>query len=66
MKILELKDIRRVCHRAMAWMLALLLLSCGFEATARAEADGMLRVKLTRLGAPSMLVMSKGTQKVFQ
>ena len=57
MKILELKDIRRVCHRAMAWMLALLLLSCGFEATARAEADGMLRVKLTRLGAPSMLVM---------
>lgn len=57
MKILELNAFRRVCHRAMAWVLALLLLSCGFELSARAEADGMIRVKLTRLGAPSALVM---------
>ncbi|MBR1560659.1 MAG: SpoIID/LytB domain-containing protein, partial [Clostridia bacterium] len=48
--------IRRVC----ALMIALALVFVGFAVpvTARAESDGMLRVKLTRLGAPKTIVLT--------
>ena len=42
-----------VCARILLASLALLL--CFFAADARAEADGMLRVKLARLGSPSAI-----------
>ena len=47
-----------VCARLMAVALALLLCFGLLPAPARAETDGMLRVRLTRLGAPSELVMT--------
>ena len=48
--------IRRVC----ALMIALALVFVGFAApvAAKAESDGMLRVKLTRLGAPKSIVLT--------
>ena len=44
--------------RLRALMLALALLVCLPCAAARAESDGMLRVKLTRLGSPSEILLS--------
>ena len=57
MQILDICVKKNVLSRALAWGLALFLLIGGFAAPAVAEADGMIRVKLTRLGAPSTLVM---------
>ena len=56
MRILKRKGSAYVCARLLAVALALLLFS-PFAPAARAEVDGMIRVKLSRLGAPSAIAM---------
>ena len=51
------RRLRNACARAMI-VVALALLSCLGAVHARAEADGMLRVKLARLGSPSVIEMT--------
>ncbi len=50
---------RRVCSRALAVMLALLFCIpvLNLQPSAYALSDGMIRVKLTRLGSPSSITM---------
>ena len=50
------RSLRNACARMI--VVALALLSCLGAVHARAEADGMLRVKLARLGSPSVIEMT--------
>ena len=57
LKALSKVNIRRVRAGIIALALVCVCL-LGLLPPARAEADGMIRVKLTRLGAPEKIVMS--------
>lgn len=50
------RSLRNACARAL--IAALALLSCLGIAAAHAESDGMLRVKLARLGSPSVIELT--------